>query len=284
MNLLQNNLVAQVLAGLLALLLLVALALGVAWTREPTPIEADREGPPDVAVDGPGAMPEIGDLERYAEFTARPAFNESRRPERDDAQEVEVVDQDTGPTEQAPPLKLTGVVITPDYKVATLTHEGNQKSFFAHEGEALSGDPDSSLDRWFLTEVNARDIVLAQRGGGELALELQVYDRAIDAPPPVERNVPPPGAVAAEAAAIAAGDAEPIEDGEDGEPVTQETRAEEIRRRIEERREELRRQQEQAENAAPVPSGEAYRTAIQNMIKASPGASNDTGNEESDDE
>ena len=171
-------------------------------------------------------------------------------------EEIEVKD--------APDVRLTGVVITPGMKIASLTPaDGNLKTVMAHEGESLTGE----FVGWQVTAVNPRTVVLESRDGQSLELDLQVHDAKIQEPvAPVAAPIP---AALSNAQALAGqgsgatGDDEPL------------SRAEQIRQRIAERRAELRQEQEAQQSQSAAQAGSAgsksntkdYQTAIREMMK-----------------
>lgn len=240
----EDNPLGVALASVAAVLLLVLLLLAVAWSLPP------RAAAPSDGEDGQGLdarVPELAPappIEQFAVINERPVFNESRRPEypgeEDTAAEGEEI---AGTVVDAPDVELSGVVITPSVRMATLKPKGAAESLIALEGSPLEGNYGS----WRVGTVEPRSVVLRAADGREVRLELQIHDREIAEPPK-----PPPSMPATTQAGDAAGEGE--------EPLS---RAEEIRQRIAERREELRRAQE--ENAPPPrPS---YNNAIQQLIQ-----------------
>ncbi len=162
-------------------------------------------------------------------INAKPVFNESRQPVLAELDDELQVDDTTIEVKDAPDVKLTGVVITPSSRFASLTPANqNIEGVMAREGESLTGE----FVGWRVASVAPRTVVLESRDGQSLELELQVHDVKIEEPPPV---VTP----AAVSQTLSAGGAEAA-DGDD-EPMS---RAEQIRQRIAERREELRLEQE----------------------------------------
>lgn len=104
----------------------------------------------------------------YAEVAARPLFNEDRRPEERDAEgsgQGEAVAAEEPPSE-LPPVRLTGVIITPEQRIAMLRNNKNREYVTLKEGEPLEG--------WTLEEVSRRRIVFAM-GGQEEIVELEVH-------------------------------------------------------------------------------------------------------------
>jgi len=255
MSWLRDNPLAMVLTSFCGLLVLISLALGYIWSRPAS------SGAPAPVIGGTGAseaqklMSDLGPVSNYREVTERPVFDESRRPRVALDGENGGLDEEGLSTTvaDAPEVKLTGVVITPEISLVPLTPLAGGASFVAVEGKQLEGE----YTGWSVVDVEPRRIVLASLDGGEMEIDLQVNNREIQEPPK-----PDPAALADAQDQQAPG-------GEDAEPLS---RAEEIRQRIAERREELRRQAEQEEETDASPgakasSPSAYQSAIQNMLK-----------------
>jgi len=259
MKWLQDNPVGMILASISGFLVLLVLVMTVVWNL---PVSVEIAGTDkELATAGETnlAMRPIGDLGEYHVIDEKPVFNESRLPDVGDTGEDLQVDDTAIAIKDAPAVKLTGVVITPDSRFASLTPEDkNIENVMAREGDSLTGE----FVGWRVAEVNPRLVVLESRDGQSLKLELQVHDTKIEEPPPVV-----PASPAAQALTGEGGDA-----AEDEEPMS---RAEQIRQRIAERREELRREAEeqQAEggtqaNTARQPSKPPdYQSAIRAMMK-----------------
>jgi hypothetical protein len=260
MKWLQDNPIGMVLAAISGAFVLIALGIAIVWN---IPVSTETAGVETEVVDGDQAdlaVLQIGALGDYQVINEKPVFNESRQPmiaeldgdlqEGDEAIEVK----------DAPDVKLTGIVITPSARIASLTpSDGNIEAVMAHEGESLTGE----FVGWRVATVNPRTVVLESRDGQSLELELQVHDVKIQEPPPVV-------APAAINQALAGQDPDTVE--EDDEPLS---RAEQIRQRIAERREELRLEQEaqqsqnetQAETANQPTKPSDYQSAIRAMMK-----------------
>lgn len=250
MRWLEDNPLGIVLASIAGLLAVSMLVLGVIWSLSPgdEPL-AGAAGDDPLQVDVPH-LPETQPIEAFAIVTDRPVFNESRLPELESEEGAEGEDADALAEEvvvDAPELELAGVVITPSLRMVTLRQKDAKKSLVAFEGQPLQGDYGS----WHVSRIEPREITLAAGDGRELELELQVHKAKIAPPPKPEKPAPE---VAAEQAAPAA-------DAEGDQPLT---RAEEIRRRIAERREELRRAAE-AEKSGEKQLTD-YQTAVRSMI------------------
>ncbi|WP_449446546.1 hypothetical protein [Thermomonas brevis] len=209
-----------------AVLLWLAALLGLGTRLGQAPAAEALALPASVA---PG--PErIGPLGQYAEAAARPLFTDDRRPRAFVA--LGSGDGDDGANSGAPDFQLTGVVISPQVRLAILTPAAGGEPQRVREGGVPEG-----ASGWRLVEVQPRRAVL-EGPGGQTTLEMRTSgvagmppnamrdaDVRIDAAPP-----PPPPA---EQSAQAPDEARRIED---------------IRRRIEARRAQLR-QQPQTQNA-----------------------------------
>ncbi|MGD9021450.1 MAG: hypothetical protein PVF46_06595 [Lysobacterales bacterium] len=268
MNWLQDNPVGKVLVYTSGGLLLLAVILTIVWSL---PVQMDRG---ELAAEEGGARAdavvarEIASLNELQVINQRPLFNENRLPVVDDVEVGAGTIDTTIEVKDAPDVKLTGIIITPEMKIATLTPaSGSAENVMAHEGEALVGE----YVGWSVAEVNARTVALRSNDGQQMLLELQVHDVAIKEPPkPVATAAVQEAAAVAAAQAEAAAAAQPPPVGEDGQPLS---RAEQIRQRIAERREQLRQEQEAREaqlQKEQAPGGrQNYQNAIRDMMNRS---------------
>jgi hypothetical protein len=251
MKWLQGNPLGIVLVAIGGFLALLVLGMAVVWNL-PVTVDADDTVTEDAAVGvSPLVAEKIGSLNDYRNVDERPVFNESRSPE---IVAVENVTEDSADqtieVKDAPEVKLTGVIITPGMKIASLTPvDTKQKSVMAHEGQSLEGE----FVGWQVSMVNPRNVTLESNDGQKLELELQVHDVTIKEPPK-----PKPAVQAAQTTQADPGQA--ASGGDDEEPLS---RAEQIRQRIAERREELRREQE---DQAPADNVSAYQRAMRAKI------------------
>jgi len=267
MKWLQDNPLGMALAAVCGVFVLLALGMAIVGSL---PVSVETAGA-EVEVT-PGnktntTARQIGTLSDYQVVNERPVFNESRNPVIDDDEmtgeglpgEIEVKD--------APDVRLTGVVITPGMKIASLTPaDGNLETVMAHEGDSLTGE----FVGWQVTAVNPRTVVLESRDGQSLELDLQVHDAKIQEPVKPVPAAAPVSAAMKNAQALAGKSSEST--GDDDEPLS---RAEQIRQRIAERRAELRQEQEaqQSQNAAragtdgSAPKAKDYQSAIREMMK-----------------
>ncbi len=196
--------------------------------------------------------PETGlaDFDEYAAITERPVFFSDRR-----LPVVEVVDVDDEPP---PPTALpaddiddlraviAGIIITPDLRMAMVRDEKMNRTVTLREGMSLEGEQAA----WRLDTISPRMVNFVSVDGRHSELELKVNTAGLTAGSPgiirtpISRLVPPteqqpePGQEAEERRA------------ENGEPVATpeendaRARAEEVRRRVAERRAELRAEAE----------------------------------------
>ena len=216
-----------VISGVCALL---AMGMAIVWTLPVSVEMVETEADATVNSDAILAANKIGSLAEYQVVNEKPVFNESRRPVIAELEEELGAEEDaTIEVKDAPDVRLTGVIITPAMKIASLTPaDANLESVMAYEGQSLTGE----FMGWQVMEVNPRDVHLESRDGQTLVLDLQVHDVTIKEPPAPAEPV---------AAASAQPDRSRQVTDEDDEPLS---RAEQIRQRIAERREELRLEQE----------------------------------------
>ena len=261
MKWLQDNPLGMILAAISGVFVLLALGMAIVGSL---PVSVETAGAEsEITSDNKTNMTarQVGTLADYQIVNEKPVFNESRNPVIDDEEpadeglpgEIEVKD--------APDVRLTGVVITPGMKIASLTPaDENLKTVMAHEGESLTGE----FVGWQVTAVNPRNVVLESRDGQALELDLQVHDAKIQEPvAPVVAPIPAALSNAAGQGSEPTGDDEPL------------SRAEQIRQRIAERRAELRQEQEAQQSQNQAQAGSAgsksktkdYQTAIREMMK-----------------
>ncbi len=247
MNWLENNPFGVLLAAVGGVLLSLVLLLAWAWNW---PVESGSDAS-EAGAQGSAAVPqldsELGPLSEYQVVNNRPIFNETRRPqiavEEEEPAPVEIVEPEVS---EAPEVRLTGVVITPEVKIVTLTPNEEGEAIILREGMPLEGD----YFGWSVNRVDSRAVTLKSAKGESLLIDLAIHDAVIAEPPKPEPVVT----------------ADEGEDAEAGEPLS---RAEEIRQRIQDRREQLRReaeQEEEEEQDRKAGQGNEYQQAIREMI------------------
>jgi hypothetical protein len=248
---LQDNLPGVILASICAFLLLIAVLLVFVGTRPVSPGDVAMSEM-DLELEPKTQPVELEPIGRYRVVTDRPLFNETRRPVieveesgQPEAEEVQVE------VREAPKVNLTGVVITPEVRLVSLTPQGGGEPMVFGEGRPMRGD----YNGWAVKEVSPRSATLESRDGQEVHLALLVHDQLIKEPPKPE---PVRSEAVTEEDELADEDPERL------------SRAEEIRQRIAERREQLRQEAAENEAAAQQPSEEKkpspYAQAIRNMI------------------
>ncbi|KLD78706.1 general secretion pathway protein GspN [Xanthomonas hyacinthi] len=192
----------------------------------------------------------LGNYARYAEIAARPVFAEDRLPH------PFLLSADNGQA-AAPSVRLTGVLLTDSFKMATLTTEHGE-SLRLQEGR----DP---VKGWRLLSLQPRRAVVSGSSGTQ-TLELQVFDGKGGQPPtalgqgarppgmpPLPGSPPPPAAPAVNTAATTAAapqagangtTATPAPSAAAAAPAPSSEQLQAIRERIEARRRQLQQQRQ----------------------------------------
>ena len=241
---LEDNPLGIALASVCGGLLVISLLLTVIWALPASSPSKGAAGENSV----PGLeLPELAvseSIDKYAVITEHPVFNNTRlpviEPDLDDAPEEELPEEEVN----APDVQLTGIIITPSIRMATLKQKGERLSLVAFEGRPLEGN----FGSWQVSRIDHREVTLSSGGDEEIQLKLRVHGVPIAEPPKPKPST----------AQIRQRKNGQARQGED-QPLS---RAEEIRQRIAERREELRRAAEENEQAEPV----SYQQAIQAMM------------------
>lgn len=109
---------------------------------------------------------ELPPTSEYAEITRRPLFHEDRRPEEDSDDGPDQGEAQAVAATEPPPVTLTGVIITPEVRVAMLEHNRRNEPISLKQGETLDG--------WTLESVDERRAVFASGSSKEPVL-LEVY-------------------------------------------------------------------------------------------------------------
>lgn len=224
--------------------LLLCLMAGLGMGSRLPQADGSEAARPLPAIPAAGA-PRLGELPAYAAIAQRPVFAEDRRPH------PFVLAGTDAP--QSTALRLTGVLITPQLQMATLTTDQGRSLRLRLQGEAVEG--------WRLLSLAARSATV-EGPGGVRTLDMQVFDghggeaptalrgKPGGAPPlpvanapappnvPVAQPAPPPAA-----AATAANPATPTAPAA-AMPVPSEEQLKAIRERIEARRRALQQQQQ----------------------------------------
>ena len=169
----------------------------------------------------------IGPLAQYVEAASHPLFTEDRRPRAFLASGA----SDDGAAEaQALDFLLTGVLISPQVRLAILQPTAGGESQRVREGSAPEG-----AGGWRLVEVQPRRAVF-EGPGGQTTLDLRTFGAA-------GMPAPPRGAeIHVEAAAMQAANAAADAAAGNAQAPDEARRIEDIRRRIEARRAQMRSQ------------------------------------------
>lgn len=225
-----------------SLLVLVSAYAGLGGRYSLHPDDPSRV-PPLPQLDLSRAQTPIAGLADYAQVGERPLFNADRRP----IPVVAAPGAGDGEAAPAAPLDvvLTSVILSGDTKIAIVLDKKTNKSQSVALGGALAGEQSG----WKLVELEARKAVF-EGPTGRTDAGLRVFDgqggeapTAMAPPPPpagTDPNAAPPAQPQPDAQATA-GLNQP-----QGQAQTPESRAELIRRRIEERRRQMREEAERA--------------------------------------
>jgi general secretion pathway protein N len=210
------------------LLLTVALRLGVGTGFS----LAEDAGPAPALAFGQirDEPPKLRAWVEFGELVARPLFNETRAPE----EQPESADATAEGAAQPLNVQLTGVILAQGLQLALVRDTTNGETARVRVGQPLEG----AMAGWKLVELQPRLAVFDGAGLGRQELPLTVDTKG--APPP------PAPVAAAQPAPVAAQPAAPNAQPAVGNPAApvpvagQPASADEIRRRIEERRRQLR--------------------------------------------
>lgn len=235
-----RNLLSVMLMAGIGLLVLVAAASFLLFGRaDVESIEPARA--PDSALERPVAQnPELAELAEYSGIIERPMFFADRR-----LPVIELADGGAGEGEAEPEpvteveipelgATVAGIIITPDIKLAMITDNSSNETLVLREGMAMAGEKSA----WTIAEIRARGVQFQTEGGRTEDLELEVETSAL------KTGAPPRRQAAADAGQQQDQDT-PAEQagGEDAEAQAR-ARADEIRRRVAERRAQLRAEAE----------------------------------------
>ncbi len=240
----QRNLLTLILVAALALLGVAVLAQMLLLGR----VDIDRiPASGTTAVDDVQAdVPETGlaEFEQYTSIMERPVFFSDRRlpvvelADQDDPGDIDDIEP-IEPEEEVSELRagIAGIVITPEMKLAMVRDDEAGKTFVLREGMSLEGEQAA----WMIETIQPREVSFVSVDGRRTGLELQVHTSGltVETPRPTSR-------LAQRQTETEERPDAPEEASRDEEEVSDEARAraEEIRRRVAERRAELRAEAE----------------------------------------
>jgi len=235
----ENNLLSVMLLGGIGLLALAGLVVFVLFGRADVesidPVEADSS-----LIDRPVATkPPLAEFSEYSAIIERPLFFADRQLPvielAGDEPGSAVEEPEPEPAVEIPDLEATlaGIIITPELKLAMVTDNSNKETLVLREGMAMGGDKSA----WKIAEIRARGVQFQTDGGRTQDLELEVETAALETGAPPQRRTAASDEEQEEAPEASA-------DQNDGEQADARARAEEIRRRVAERRAQLRAEAE----------------------------------------
>jgi general secretion pathway protein N len=227
--------------ALWCLLVLVVVYAGLGGRYSLHPDDASRV-PTLPQLDLSRAQTPLGGLTDYAQVGERPLFNSDRRPIPVPAAPGGPPD---APTDVPLDVVLTSVILSGDNKIAIVLDKKTNKSQSVKLGAALAGEQSA----YKLIELEARKAVF-EGPSGRTEAALRVFDGQGGEAPTAIVEAPVDPNVAAQPAVPA----QPTQDAQAtaglnnaaNQAQTPESRAELIRRRIEERRRQMREEAERA--------------------------------------
>jgi len=238
----RNNLLTVLLLGAIAVL---GIGLGIQF------VLLGRANPDDIAPRGSTEVtraevdvPETGlaEIDRYASITSRPVFFSDRQlPVIELPTEEELAAAELEPVEEEEPVSelraaVAGIIVTPELRLAMVRDDAANETVLLREGMSLEGEQAA----WRLDSISSRQVNFVSVDGRESLLELSVNTNSLAAG---SSGLRPRGNGQEPSTA---------QDGEQSQPsepdVSQQSdaraRAEEVRRRVAERRAELRAEAE----------------------------------------
>jgi len=236
----RKNLLSVILVAGIALLVLVGLVAFLVFGRADV-ASIEPASTPDSLLNRPVARnPELAEISEYLSIVERPVFFADRQlPVLELAQDTEETapQPEPEPEVEIPDLEATvaGIIITPDLKLAMVTDNSSKETLVLREGMAMGGDKSA----WKLAEIRARGVQFQTEDGRTEDLEMEVETSALETGAPPSRqqtasnNQPQNG-----------GQSGTVPEDQEDEQAAARERAEEIRRRVAERRAQLRAEAE----------------------------------------
>ncbi|MFT3790122.1 MAG: hypothetical protein QM741_03400 [Rudaea sp.] len=188
----------------------------------------------------------LGGWDNFAEITARPLFNEDRRP-------TPPMPPEAPPGEAKPVRKLdvvlAGVIITSKTRLAMVKEKGKETSMTVKEGGAMPGE----WAAWSLAEIKPRSAVFKNTAGESETVEL-IPVATTQKPTPLPTHAAP--AAPAQPPAQTSpqpGQAPPMLPAAGPATAADAAAATDLQQRIEARRQQIREQQQQGRSAEAPP-------------------------------
>lgn len=238
----EHNLLTVVLVGSIGVLALVfVLSFLLLGRADVDRIEAAGSGT-ELLQRSVATRPELAELGAFREIIERPVFFADRQlpvielVEVGEGEEIDL-EPEAEPEVEVPDLKsiVAGIIITPDLKLAMVTDNDSNETLLLSEGMTMAGEKSA----WKVVEIRPRLVRLEAGSGRRASLPLEVETDGLKtgAPPPRRTAQAPTEPEVPEEA----GETEiPPDDAE----AAARARAEEIRRRVAERRAQLRAEAE----------------------------------------
>ena len=160
-----GKLLSLILAGACAVLFVLAVALQVGLGRGYSWLQPEA----DTGVVSAGGIDrtpfKLPVENEFAATQQRPLFNEDRKPSPDEPD-----DTDAKPPPPSVPLNvaLTGVVLTPELRLAMVQDKLKNNAVALKEGMPMPGDQGG----WTLTKINNRSAIFREASGEEIEVEL----------------------------------------------------------------------------------------------------------------
>ena len=209
-----------------------------------SPLEPDASMVQPLPEPAPAATARLGPASAYAAISTRPLLSPDRRPQPFSLQS----NGEGAPAQETFDFVLTGVLVTPELRMAIIQPAGGGESVRLRVGQSPESAPS-----WRLVALSSRGAVF-EGPGGEQSLELRSYDGGADlrrpgppmrvADPMADADVAAPMQASPMPAPTEGAEAPPVMEDADGATTSQE-QMEAIRKRIEARREQLRREARQ---------------------------------------
>ena len=247
----QRNLLTTMLIGGIGVLVAAGLVQAILMGR----VDVDRIDPiGQTTVDESRVeVPDTGlaEFEEYVAITQQPVFFSDRRlpvvemVEADEIEEIEMIDEPEDEPVEDLRAVVAGIIITPDMRMAMVRDEAAGKTILMREGMSLEGEQAA----WRIDTIAPRSASFVSVDGRTSDLELKVNTSGLTAGSPGQVRTP-----------ASRRDRQPEREEPTEQPDTEEevvatteddarARAEEVRRRVAERRAELRAEAERRAQA-----------------------------------